>query len=308
MSRVLVTGGAGAIGSHLVARLLGDGHEVTAFDDLSSGSAELVVADATLVEGSIVDPEALATALADGPEFVFHLAARFANQNSVDHPVDDLLVNGLGTLAVLDGALASGVRKVLITSSSCVYEGTELKEASPGWSHQTPYAITKALGEQYARFFADHNGLDVVVVRPFNSYGPHELPGPYRNVIPNFIATAMRGEPLTITGTGEETRDFTYVGDIVDGMVLAQFGDTDPGEVFNLGSGRPIRIMDLAERINRLVGNTAGVQLVQRRSWDGTRHRLAVIDRARTRLGFEPSVSLDDGLAATHEWLRDRLA
>jgi UDP-glucose 4-epimerase len=302
--RILVTGGAGAIGSHLVTELLADGHAVTVLDDLSSGRSELVPSGARLVVGSVVDDAALDDALLDSPDLVAHLAARFANQNSVDSPRDDLMVNGLGSLMVLERSLAAGVAKVLVVSSSCVYPiGELLAEPMLGRSHDTPYAITKSLTEEYARFFADHHGLDTVIIRPFNAYGPHELPGPYRNVIPNFFRTAMSGAPLRITGS-EETRDFTFVTDIAHGMALALVRPTTPGDAFNLASGRRVRIVDLANAINELTGNAAGIEYAPRRSWDSTIDRRAAIDHARDVLGYSPTVGLEDGLARTHEWLR----
>lgn len=306
MIRILVTGGAGAIGGHLVAALVADGHDVLVFDDLSSGRVELVSDGATLLEGSVTDAAALDRAFDPAPELVLHLAALFANQNSVDHPELDLAVNGIGTLGVLERAAAVGARKVLLCSSSCVYEASDvLEESSAGRSHATPYAITKALGEAYGQFYAAQRGLDVVIVRPFNSYGPGELPGRYRNVIPNFFATAMRGEPLTITGTGEETRDFTYVDDIVRGMLGALAAPTAPGAIFNLGTGRAVRIAELAELVNRIVGNAAGIRFVPRRPWDTTSDRRASIEQAASTFGFRPAVELEDGLERTHAWLRD---
>lgn len=306
--KALVTGGAGAIGGNLVARLLGQGHEVVVLDDLSSGHRELVPEGATLLEGSVADPNDLASAFEPVPDVVLHLAALFANQNSVDHPELDLLVNGAGTLAVLERARQAGVAKVLVCSSSCIYASGEpvLVEDLVQRSGATPYAITKALGEAYARFYAVHHGLDVVIVRPFNSYGPGELPGRYRNVIPNFLATAMRGEPLRITGTGEETRDFTYVDDVVSGMVGALTSATAPGEAFNLGTGREVRIFDLAELVNEVTGSSAGVELAPRRRWDTTSNRRASIELAEARIGYRPTVELLEGLRRTYEWLRGR--
>lgn len=307
MTTILVTGGAGAIGSHLAARLVEDGNEVIVVDDLSSGHRQLVPAGVTFVEGSILDESVLDAAFSSRPNAVAHLAALFANQNSVDHAERDLLVNGLGTLKLLERSVASGVAKVLVCSSSCVYGDADHAEESGTFrASETPYAITKALGEDYARYFSQHHGLNTVVVRPFNAYGPHEHPGRYRNVIPNFLAAAMRGEALSITGTGEETRDFTYIGDIAAGMVRALSHSTAPGETFNLASGRPTTINALAAMINELTGNVAGVVHGPRRSWDRIGHRAGSIDRARAVLGYEPMTSLADGLRATYEWLAAR--
>jgi UDP-glucose 4-epimerase len=304
ISRILVTGGAGAIGSNLVSALLARGHEVAVIDDLSSGYRELVPAGADLIVGSVATHEDVDAAFASEPEYVFHLAALFANQNSVDHPQLDLLVNGSGTLRILEAAVAHGVKKVLNVSSSCVYgDDPVMREDDPNLRPHTPYAITKLLGERYCTYFAEHHGLDVVSVRPFNVYGPHEYPGRYRNVIPNFLDAAMRGKPLRITGTGEETRDFTFVGDAVDGMIAAMEAATEPGSVFNLGSGRETRILGLAKAINELVANTAGIELGERRDWDKVTRRRADITRACEAFGYAPQTTVEEGLARTLAWL-----
>ena len=273
-------------------------------DDLSSGYCTLVPDGAELVVGSVADPDDVATAFAASPEYVLHLAALFANQNSVDHPIRDLEVNGRGTLAILEAAVAHGVRKVLNVSSSCVYGDAEvMSETETALRPHTPYAVTKLLGEHYCTFFAEHHGLDVVSVRPFNVYGPGEHPGRYRNVIPNFFARALRGEPLVITGTGEETRDFTFSGDVVDGMLAALAAPTDPGAVFNLGSGRETPIAHLATLVNEIAGSAAGLELVPRRSWDHVARRRADISRAREAFGYDAPTRLEEGLRRTHAWL-----
>lgn len=301
---ILVTGGAGVIGSHLARRLLDAGHRVVVLDDLSSGHGELVPAGAELVIGSVANDDDLSKAFDFGPTRVAHLAALFANQNSVDHPIADLFVNGAGTLRVLERSAAAGIERVLVCSSSCIYgAASRSEETLMTRATDTPYAITKALGEDYARYFSESQQLDTVIVRPFNAYGPGERPGPYRNVIPNFFAAAMRGEPLPITGTGEETRDFTYVTDIASGMMSALFAPTTPGTAFNLASGRSTSIATLARMINELCDNRAGTRSVEARSWDRVPHRSASIDRARDVLGYEPAVALEDGLRLTHEWL-----
>lgn len=308
MSRYLVTGGAGAIGSNAVARLLEQGHEVTVLDDLSSGHRTLVPDESEFVEGSIGDPSALDRAFARKPEYVCHLAALFANQNSVEHPQLDLAINGAGTLLVLEYARDRGVRKVVYTSSSCVYgDDPVMSEDDTNLRPHTPYAITKLLGERYCSFFAEYHGLDVVSVRLFNAYGPHEYPGRYRNVIPNFLDRAIRREPLVITGSGEETRDFTFNADIVTGILAALHGDTTPGSVYNLGSGRETRIIDLASLVNELTGNDAGIEFVPRRGWDKVSRRRAEIALARKTFGYDPQTEVRDGVARTYEWLESVL-
>lgn len=300
-----MTGGAGAIGSHLVATLLGRGDRVVVVDDLSSGHEDLVPKGAELVTGSVNDDATLERVIRRGTEVVFHLAALFANQNSVDHPEQDLMVNGLGTLKVFEAAARAGVSKVVYCSSSCVYGARPLmtETAADLWP-DTPYAMTKLLGEHYARYAAAHLGLNIAVVRPFNSYGPHEYPGQYRNVIPNFVALALRGRPLVVTGTGEETRDFTYVGDIVSGLLAVSEATTEPAEAFNLASGVETRILALAELVNELTANTAGIEFRPRRDWDHVERRHADISKARERLGFQARTPLEDGLNHTVAWLR----
>ena len=160
------------------------------------------------------------------------------------------------------------------------------------------------LGELYCNFFHHHYGLKVIKPRFFNSYGPGEVPGQYRNVIPNFIYWAMKGLPLPITGTGEETRDFTYVSDIVDGLLRAGAFESAVGQEFNLASGVETRIIDLAHMINEATGNTAGIRFAERRKWDTKSRLLASVDKARELIGYEPSTPFKMGLDNTIRWFR----
>ena len=305
MNRVLVTGGAGSIGSNLAALLVERGHDVTVLDDLSSGHRDLVPPSVRFVQGSIEDEGALAQAFDARPQWVFHLAALFANQNSVEHPQRDLAVNGGGTVKVLQQAVAGSAAKLLFTSSSCVYGHKEvMREDDQAYDLDTPYAISKLLGEHYCRYWSRQFGIDTVVVRLFNTYGPHEHPGRYRNVIPNFFALAMRGEPLPITGTGEETRDFNFVGDVVRGLMDAMAASTPAGEVYNLASGTATRIGDLARAINEITGNRAGLAFKPRRDWDHVVTRRGDPSKARQAFGYTAATPLERGLRLTHEWLR----
>ncbi len=305
MSRILVTGGAGAIGSNLVVSLLEQEHEVVVLDDLSSGQRHLVPHDAVFVEGSVTNNADLALCFEPPPDYVVHMAALFANQNSVDHPERDLEVSGIGTLKVLQYSTESRVKKVLSCSSSCVYGNQEVVcEEDQDVRPDTPYGITKLLGERYCRFWAKHYGIDVVIVRPFNSYGPHEYPGKYRNVIPNFFKLAMEGKPLPITGTGKEARDFTFVKDTVQGLLGALFGYTKPGQVFNIASGTETEIITIANKINEITNNKSGICFLPRRNWDTVTRRRGEISKARAAFSYAPSSCLDDGLAATYSWLK----
>jgi len=209
---LLVTGGAGAIGSNLVASLLGlPVRQVTVLDDLSSAVAWNLPQDPRLhfVRGSVCEAGAREQAFQHKPSVVFHLAAFFANQNSVDHPVEDLHTNGFGTLSLLMDCDRLGVERVVYASTSAIDDGLEAGTA-PGRVElilKTPYQVTKALGEFYGYYFHRERGLSYSTVRIFNSYGPGELPGAYRNVIPNFIRKALRGEALPVIGDGSSSRD-----------------------------------------------------------------------------------------------------
>jgi nucleoside-diphosphate-sugar epimerase len=307
---VLVTGGAGAIGSNLCQALAEIGAEVIILDDLSSAERWNVpsVGNLLFVEGDILDEVELKRVFFERPRVVFHLAAFFANQNSVDHPEQDLMVNGMGTLRLLEYSVFTEVERFVYASSGCSIYGSKaplpLEEDFVSMHLSTPYQVTKMLGELYCNFFHHHYGLATVKPRFFNSYGPGEVPGQYRNVIPNFIYWAMKGQDLPITGSGEETRDFTYVGDIVDGLLRAGTMETAVGEEFNLASGEETRIIDLARTINEVTGSEGGIRFAERRKWD-TKDRLrASITKARRLIGYEPNTSLRRGLQRTVEWFQ----
>jgi len=308
---VLVTGGAGAIGSNLTARLAALGARVIVLDDLSSAERWNVpsLPNVLFVEGDILDEVKLKRVFFDRPRLVFHLAAFFANQNSVDHPERDLMVNGMGTLRMMEYSVLTGVERFVYASSGCSIYGSEaplpLREDFMSLHLTTPYQITKMLGELYGNFFHHHYGLKVVKTRFFNSYGPGEVPGQYRNVIPNFIYWAMKGMPLPITGSGEETRDFTFVGDIVDGLLRAGHSESAIGEEFNLASGSETRIVDLARLVNEAVGNSAGIRHAERRKWDTKLRLLASVEKAKHLIGYTPSTSFAEGLRATVAWFRE---
>lgn len=309
---ILVTGGAGAIGGNLVHRLLAEtDHKLIVLDDLSSGHESNVPSNERVlfVRGSIVDDEILQEVFSSAPpQIIFHLAANFANQNSVDYPKKDLEVNGMGTLKLLEYAAAHKVSRFIYSSSSCVYGNRPgvLKEDCQEFSVDTPYAITKLLGERYVRFFHDHHKLGTVILRFFNTFGPLEYPGKYRNVIPNFILRALRGEPLPITGTGEETRDFNFVDNTVSGIFSSMTAKNIEGKIFNLASGKETSIREIAQEINRLTGNPAGIEFKERRSWDTVVRRLASVDEARKYLGYEPKVSAMAGIQKTYEWIKSQ--
>lgn len=308
--KVLVTGGAGCIGSNLVQALVrADVEKVVVLDDFSSSPKWNLSnhPEIFLVNGSVLNEENLKRAFSEKPHYVFHLAAHFANQNSVDHPETDLMVNGLGTLKVLQYSHLAGVERFVFASSGCSVYGNRaplpLKEDFVSLHLDTPYQIHKLLGELYCNYFHDYYGLPVAIARYFNVYGPGELPGRYRNVIPNFIWWALHKKPLPITGTGEETRDFTFVDDIVDGTLRMGVVKEAVGEAINLASETETRVIDLANWINELAGNEAGVVFKPRRDWDKVVRRRASIEKARKILGYEPKVDIKTGLKRTYEWI-----
>ena len=308
---LLITGGAGAIGSILTRTLAEAGAtKVIVLDDLSSSESWNIPSfpNVLFVKGSILDEVKLKRVFCESPKVVFHLAALFANQNSIDHPEYDLKVNGMGTLKLLQYAQLAGVERFVYASSGCSIYGSNaplpLKEDFVSINLSSPYQISKMLGELYCNFFHNHYGLKTVRPRFFNSYGPGEIPGQYRNVIPNFIYWALQGRTLPITGTGEETRDFTYVADVVDGLLRAGALEEAVGQEFNLASGVETRILDLANMINELTGNGAGVTFTDRRKWDTKSRLLASIDKARELIGYNPKTTFHEGLGQTISWFK----
>ncbi|MHC2995256.1 MAG: SDR family NAD(P)-dependent oxidoreductase [Candidatus Atribacteria bacterium] len=310
--KILVTGGAGAIGSNLSRKLAEIGAKmVIILDNLSASEKWNVpsLPNIMFVEGDVTDDIDLKRVFKEKPEIIFHLAAFFANQNSVDYPERDLWNNGFGILKVLEYSRLGGIDRFVYASSGCSIYGSEaplpLKEEYVSLHLSTPYQITKMLGELYCNFFRNHYNLPVVKTRFFNSYGPGEVPGQYRNVIPNFIYWALKGYPLPITGTGEETRDFGYVGDLVDGLLRAGYYEKAVGEDINLAGGREIKVIDLANMINKLTNNKAGIKYTSRRKWDTKKRLLASIDKAKKVLGYKPSTLFEDGLLETVDWFKD---
>jgi len=309
---ILVTGGAGAIGSNLARTLAGlKAQTVIILDDLSAAYEWNVpsLPSVLFVKGSVTDEVSLKRVFAHRPDVVYHLAAFFANQNSIDYPERDLMTNGLGTLLVHQYAQMCGAGRVVYASSGCSIYGSAaplpLKEDFMSMHLTSPYQITKMLGELYANFFYHHYGLPVVKTRFFNSYGPGEVPGQYRNVIPNFIFRALSGLPLPFTGSGDETRDFTYVMDIVDALLRAGYYEQAIGQEMNIASGQEVNILQMAGRINGLTGNTAGIVRAELRVWDTKKRLLACVDRAKELIGYEPHIEFEEGLARTIQWFRD---
>ncbi|NOY39542.1 MAG: NAD-dependent epimerase/dehydratase family protein [Nitrospirae bacterium] len=314
---VLVTGGAGAIGSNLVialSGLVGDNGKVLVLDNLSAIKTRdpwniTPLPNVMFVLGDVRSDVDLKRVFKEEPSIVFHLAAFFANQNSIDYSETSAEVDVIGQIKLLEYSKISGLEKFIYASSGCAIYGAypelPIKEEFISMHLTTPYQINKMTGEMYCNFYNHHYGLPTVNCRFFNSYGPGEVPGQYRNVIPNFIYWAMKGYSLPVTGTGEETRDFTYVLDLVQGLIKAAFYSTAVGENFNLASGKELKIRDLITKVNEATDNKADVVFKERRKWDTKPRLLASIDKARQLIGYEPVVDFEEGFQRNIEWFRD---
>ena len=305
---VLVTGGAGCVGSNLTWKLSEYAEKVIILDNLDS-AYEWNIPEAeniNFVKGDILDDEMLKRVFKEKPDYVFHLAAHFANQNSVDNPELDLMVNGMGILKVLQYAHLVEVERFVYSSSGCGVYGLDSKmpfeEHDISISLHTPYQVTKLIGELYTNYFHNLYDLPIVNARFFNVFGPGEVPGKYRNVIPNFMYWAMTNQALPITGDGTETRDWTYVDDIVNGLMAMGIVEEAVGEAINLGSATETRVIDMANMVNELTGNTEGIVYAARRDWDAKTRLLSSIEKARKILGYNPKTTFKDSLKKTHTW------
>jgi nucleoside-diphosphate-sugar epimerase len=289
--------------------LLSNGAEVRVLDDFSTGKRENLddgAARIEIVEGSITDPAVCAEAC-EGVDFVFHQAALPSVERSVLEPVATHEVDATGTLNVLVAARAAGVRRMVYAGSSSAYGDTpELpKHEAMSTNPRSPYAAAKLAGEVYCRVFADVYGFETVVLRYFNIFGPRQDPASqYSAVIPLFISRALSGEGPRIHGDGEQTRDFTYIDNAIDANVLAATVGPDgvSGEVFNVGCGERTSINTVWEEIRRATGTAAQAAYGPPRAGD-VRDSLASLSKIRVSLGYEPTVSLGDGLARTTRWL-----
>jgi nucleoside-diphosphate-sugar epimerase len=310
---VLITGGAGCVGSNLSRKISGlNAKKVIILDNLSSAYEWNIpkAKNVSFVKGDILDDEMLKRVFKEKPDYVFHLAAHFANQNSVDNPETDLMINGIGTLKVLQYAHLSNVKRLVYSSSGCGVYGLDSKmpfeEHDISISLHTPYQVTKLLGELYTNYFHNLYDLPIVNARFFNVFGPGEVPGKYRNVIPNFMFWSMNGRPLPITGDGSETRDWTYVDDIINGLLAMGIKEEAVGEAINLGSGNDQRVIDMATIINRLTGNDSGIVYTERRDWDVKTKLLSSIKKANKLLGYKPQMKFEDGLKKVHGWFVEK--
>jgi UDP-glucose 4-epimerase len=308
----LVTGGAGFIGSHIVEALVGEGERVRVLDDLSNGLASNLAPfgpRVELVTGDIRD-RATVDAAMKGVSVVLHLAALGSVARSVKDPVTSNAVNVDGTLNVLHAAHQAGVRRLVFSSSSSVYgENPALpKHEDLVPMPVSPYAVSKLAGEHYTRVFARLYAIETVCLRYFNVFGPRQRPdSAYAAVIPLFMRGALDGRPLTVYGDGEQSRDFTYVSNVVRANLLAARVPGVSGRVFNVACGERYSLLDIVRSLESAVGRKLEVVHDKPRAGD-VRHSLADVGAARMALGYEVGVTFDEGLQRTWEAFRARAA
>jgi UDP-glucose 4-epimerase len=319
VSLYLVTGGAGFIGSHIVTGLVARGDRVRVLDDLSTGRRENLAhlelgelgsdAPVELVVGDIGD-QAAACRACRGAEGIFHEAAQVSVPGSIEDPLTSYRINVMGTLNVLEAARAEGVKRMVFAASSAVYGDSETspKTEEMATSPLSPYASGKLAGEALLAVWGRAFGMKTVSLRYFNVFGPRQADdSPYSGVIAIFARRLLREEPVTIYGDGEQTRDFVYVEDVVQANLRAMQEPTEPGEIFNVGTGLSVSLNELYSHMRELVGTDAEPFHASPRVGD-IRHSLASIERIRDRLGFEPGVGWKEGIAATLDWYRGQVA
>lgn len=323
-AQLLVVGGAGFVGSNLIRTALDRGAEhVLVVDNFLSAERSNVPRDqrVSLIDGSIADDAVLAR-IADEFDYVFHLATYHGNQSSIANPLEDHDNNLITTLKLLEHLKGfTRLRKLVYSASGCTLAPHEVyDDAAPTTEEgavpldlDSPYQISKVVGEFYAVYYHRQEGLPTVRARFQNVYGPGEILGAgrwrgtvntvWRNVAPTFVYRALKRLPLTIDGTGEASRDFVFVADIVDGLLLCATNGT-PGDVYNLASGRETSIRTLGELVNELAGSDVPIEFGPRRPWDHSIKRFGSTDKARRELGFDAPTALSDGLERTVAWMR----
>ncbi len=300
-----MTGGAGFIGSHLVRALLERGDQVRVLDNLSTGRREnLTDLDITLIEGDVRDLNTVRQAVS-GISQIYHLAALISVHASMEDPLDCYAVNLNGSLNVLWAAHQAGASRVVLASSAAVYGDIDNRvDESVKTRPLSPYASSKLAMEQAAQLFATTSSLPTVSLRCFNVYGPRQSPdSPYAAVIPIFIHEMLEGRPPTIHGDGAQTRDFVFVEDVVQALLLAAATGEAVGDAFNIGGGTSISILDLAHTLQQLIPDSLDPIYAPPRLGD-IRFSEADITRAESALGFRPTIDLKEGLQITVEWFQ----
>lgn len=306
--KALITGGAGFIGSHIASRLIADGHEVRVLDNFSTGSRSNLApheGDFDLIEGDMQSYERAHNAV-QGCEVVFHQAALPSVPRSIQDPLTSNAANVVGTLNILLASRDSGVRRVVFASSSSIYgaDRTLPKQEDRAPLPISPYAVAKLASEGYCRSFSEVYGLETVALRYFNVFGPRQDPlSQYAAVIPRFITALLEGQAPVVFGDGEQSRDFTYIDNVIDANLRAADAEGVSGQTFNVACGERISLNRLLDEIRAIVGSELEASYLDARQGD-VKHSLADISRARDQLGYEPLVDFNEGLLRTVEALR----
>lgn len=308
MATYLITGGAGFIGSNIVEELVRQGERVRVLDNFSTGKRENIapfLEDIELIEGDLRHLDTVRQAV-QGVDYVLHQGALPSVQKSIDYPLDTNEANVRGTLNLLVAARDVGVKRVVYASSSSVYGDTptlpKTEEMRP--APLSPYAVSKLAGEHYCQVFYQVYGLETVALRYFNVFGPRQDPtSQYAAVIPKFITAMLRGEQPTIYGDGEQSRDFTYVSNVVQANLLAATAPDVGGQVFNIACGQRYSLLELVATINRILGTDIAPVHTAPRVGD-IKHSLADIAKARERLGYQLEINFEEGLRRVIEWFK----
>jgi UDP-glucose 4-epimerase len=302
----LVTGGAGFIGSHLVDRLVADGHRVRVLDNFSTGkNANLADVAASplleVIEGDIRDGKQVERAIA-GVDGIFHLAALVSVQQSVENPYLCFDINARGSVNLLDAARRAGVKRLVLASSAAVYGDSNVPPLHESMypKPMSPYALDKLYMEQVSAMYSVLYGMHTTLLRFFNVYGPRQVPdSPYSGVISIFISRATRGLPVTIYGDGAQTRDFVHVRDVVRANILAMQGSVDGCRILNVATGMPVTVGDLAKRVFQVCNRVLNVDHAPPRSKDIV-HSYAEVISARNQIGFSAEISIESGLRSLY--------
>jgi len=308
-NRIVVTGGAGFVGSNVVRKLIKDGANVVVLDDFYTGDENNLPRGEEkfeIVRGSVTDFD-LVRNVVDGASLVFHLAARNIIV-STRNPREDYEVNIGGTLNVLLACRELKIPRVVYSSSTSVYGNPRYLPINEddATNMLSPYAVSKFAGENYCKAFYESYGLSSSVVRYSNVYGTAQRPdNPYCGVVAKFFESAMKGEPPRIHGDGEQTRDFTYIDDVVEATLLAGTSPKADGQVYNVGTGREVTVNQLARSIIEITGANVEPAYVDRRDIDNIRRRVVNIEKIRRELRWIPIYTVEQGLRRTYEWLKD---
>ncbi len=326
--RLLIVGGAGFVGSNLVRRsLIEECRQITVIDNLLSSEPDNLIDDPRVEfrEGSISD-DAILSKVDDEFDYVFHLATYHGNQSSIANPLEDHANNLITTLKLYEHIMRfQKLSRVVYVSTGCALAEKKAGPAAPvvedgpvSLDFDSPYQISKLVGEMYSIYYHRTHRLAVARARFQNVYGPGEVLGAgcwrgtpatvWRNVTPTFVYRALKKQPLFIHGDGQSTRDFIYIDDIVEGLLRCALMEGAAGDVFNLASGVEVSVRELAERINEIADNPAGIEFIPTRDWDRSINRVGSREKAKRLLGFEARIDLIEGLKRTVSWTQENLA